>query len=82
MLIKARVICEKMNYTQELVFIFSRMGNNKRALELIIDKLNDVEMAIDFVRNINDEDLWDDLLDLAKSKPCITRLTIAYDSIY
>ena len=51
------------------MFIFSRMGDNKRALTLIIEKLEDVEMAIDFVRSIGDEDLWNDLVEQAKSKP-------------
>src|SRR5271154_6409565 len=68
---KARQICEKRNYIQELVFIFSRMGDNKRALTLIIDKLEDVELAIEFVTGIGDEELWEDLVDQAKSKPGI-----------
>lgn len=63
------MICEKKGYTQELVFIFSRMGDNKRALSLIIDKLENVEMAVDFVRQVGDEDLWNDLVEQAKSKP-------------
>ena len=66
---KARVICEKRDYTQELVFIFSRMGDNKHALTVIIDKLENVEMAVEFVRNIGDEELWDDLIERAKTKP-------------
>ena len=63
------MICEKKNYTQELVFIFSRMGDNRRALTLIIDQLEYVEMAIEFVRGTGDEDLWNDLVEQAKSKP-------------
>ena len=51
------------------MFIFSRMGDNKRALTLIIERLEDVEMAIDFVRSVGDEDLWNDLVEQAKSKP-------------
>jgi vacuolar protein sorting-associated protein 41 len=51
------------------VFIFSRMGDNKLALTLIIDKLEDVEMAIEFVQGMGDEDLWNDLVEQAKSKP-------------
>jgi len=66
---KARVICENKNYTQELVFIFSRMGDNKRALTLIIDNLDDVKLAIEFVRGVGDEDLWNDLVEQAKAKP-------------
>lgn len=48
------------------------MGDNKHALTLIIEKLEDVEMAIEFVRGIGDEDLWNDLVEQAKSKPGIT----------
>jgi hypothetical protein len=48
------------------------MGDNKRALTLIIEKLEDVEMAIEFVRGIGDEDLWNDLVEQAKSKPGIS----------
>jgi vacuolar protein sorting-associated protein 41 len=66
---KARVICEKKNYIQELVFIFSRMGDNKRALTLIMDNLEDVELVIEFVRGVGDEELWDDLVEQAKTKP-------------
>lgn len=51
------------------MFIFSRMGDNKHALALIIDNLEDVEMAIDFVRGVGDEDLWNDLVERATSKP-------------
>ena len=47
------------------------MGDNKRALTLIIDKLEDVEMAVDFVRQVGDEELWNDLVEQAKSKPGI-----------
>jgi len=50
------------------------MGDNKRALTLIIEKLEDVEMAIEFVRGIGDEDLWNDLVEQAKSKPSIPLL--------
>jgi vacuolar protein sorting-associated protein 41 len=45
------------------------MGDNKRALTLIIEKLEDVEMAVDFVRGIGDQDLWNDLIEKAKAKP-------------
>ena len=64
------------------MFIFSRMGDNKRALTLIIEKLEDVEMAVDFVRRIGDDELWNDLVEQAKSKPGIPvlerELTVAF----
>src|SRR5277367_4958220 len=59
------------------------MGDNKRALTLIIEKLEDVEMVIDFVRSMGDEDLWNDLVEQAKSKPgtrhpVVKCLTVAF----
>ena len=58
------------------------MGDNKRALALIIEKLENVEMAVDFVRGIGDEDLWNDLIEQAKAKPgtqaTFTFLTLAF----
>ena len=59
------------------------MGDNKRALTLIIEKLENVEMAVDFVRGIGDEDLWTDLIDQAKTKPGMSITTkIAESSLY
>jgi len=52
------------------------MGDNRRALTLIIEKLEDVEMAIDFVRSIGDDDLWNDLVEQSKSKPGIPPVTL------
>jgi vacuolar protein sorting-associated protein 41 len=72
---KARAICQEKDYVQELVFIYSRMGDNQRALTLIIDNLEDVEMAIDFVRGVGDEDLWNDLVEQAKYKPRLSWIT-------
>jgi vacuolar protein sorting-associated protein 41 len=65
------MICQEKGDIQELVFIYSRMGDNKRALTLIVDNLEDVELAIDFVRGVGDEELWNDLVEQAKSKPCL-----------
>jgi hypothetical protein len=64
------------------VFIFSRMGDNKRALTLIIDNLDDVKMAIDFVRGVGDEDLWNDLVEQAKAKPRIVNINAANHRIH
>lgn len=45
------------------------MGDNKRALTLIIEHLEDVEMAVEFVQTVGDQDLWNDLVEQAKTKP-------------
>lgn len=41
-LAKAYAICEKKDLVLEMVFLLGRMGNNKKALHLIIEKLGDV----------------------------------------
>jgi vacuolar protein sorting-associated protein 41 len=55
------------------------MGDNKRALTLIIDQLEDVEMAVEFVQTVGDQDLWTDLVEQAKTKPR-TPATLSSDS--
>jgi hypothetical protein len=45
----------------------------KRALYLIIDRLNDVNKAIDFAKEQDDPDLWEDLLNYSMDKPSFIR---------
>ena len=40
---KAYEICKTRDYVPEMVFLLGRMGNNKQALELIIERLGDVQ---------------------------------------
>jgi len=49
----------------EMVYILGRMGggqNSKKALEIILDKLKDVKMAIDFIERDGSEELLSALL--------------------
>ena len=69
-----------------MVFLLGRMGNNKQALTLIIERLGDVArvrtvipsafryvltvmQAIDFAKEQNDDDLWEDLLRYSETRP-------------
>lgn len=45
------------------------MGNTKHALQLITNELRDVDQAIEFCKEHNDEELWEDLIDYAIDKP-------------
>lgn len=45
----------------------------KRALSLIIDRLRNVHKAIEFVKEQDDADLWDDLLNYSMDKPSFIR---------
>ncbi|KAF6828701.1 vacuolar assembly [Colletotrichum plurivorum] len=70
---KAVQECEKYRYDDELVYLYSKTGQMKRALYLIIDRLKDVKKAIDFAKQQDDPDLWEDLLDYSMDKPSFIR---------
>lgn len=76
-------ICEARKLIPEQVHLLSRMGMSKKALELIVTKLGAstdengvafgekaaVEKAIEFCKEENDSDLWDDLIEHSIDKP-------------
>lgn len=66
---KAVQECEHANYVPELVYLYSKTGQMKRALYLIIDRLGDVSQAIAFAKEQDDPDLWEDLLEYSMDKP-------------
>ncbi|KAG9233263.1 putative vacuolar protein sorting-associated protein 41 like protein [Amylocarpus encephaloides] len=65
--------CEERDYIPELVYLYSKTGQTKRALYLIIDRLADVSQAISFAKEQNDTDLWEDLLNYSMDKPRFIR---------
>lgn len=65
----ATQICEQSHYTQELIYLLSKTGQTKRALNLILSDLKDVSQAISFAKSQDDPDLWEDLLDYSMDKP-------------
>ncbi|KAI1478720.1 hypothetical protein F4774DRAFT_150918 [Daldinia eschscholtzii] len=70
---KAVEECEQANFIPELVYLYSKTGEMKRALYLIIDRLGDVSQAISFAKEQDDPDLWEDLLDYSMDKPRFIR---------
>jgi len=52
-----------------MVFLLGRMGNNKKALTVIIERLGDVHRAIEFAKEQSDDDLWEDLLKYSETRP-------------
>jgi len=66
-------VCDERNLVPEMVFLLGRMGNNKQALTLIIEQLGDVHRAIDFAKEQNDDDLWEDLLKYSETRPTFIR---------
>ncbi|EDN97477.1 hypothetical protein SS1G_12002 [Sclerotinia sclerotiorum 1980 UF-70] len=69
----ATLECENHSFIPELVYLYSKTGQTKRALYLIIDRLADVSQAISFAKSQNDADLWDDLLEYSMDKPRFIR---------
>jgi vacuolar protein sorting-associated protein 41 len=65
--------CEVFNYYDELVYLYSKTGQMKRALFLIIDRLRNVHKAIEFAMEQDDADLWEDLLTYSMDKPSFIR---------
>ncbi|ELU13950.1 hypothetical protein CAPTEDRAFT_174173 [Capitella teleta] len=61
--------CERRNFIPEMVFLLGRMGNTKQALHLITNELRDVDQAIDFCKEHNDQELWQDLINYSIDKP-------------
>lgn len=55
------------------MYLYSKTGQMKRALYLIIDRLGDVSQAIAFAKEQGDPDLWEDLLDYSMDKPRFIR---------
>lgn len=65
----ASAICEARHFTPELIYLLSKMGQTKRALNLILSDLKDVSRAIAFAKSQDDPDLWEDLLNYSMDKP-------------
>ncbi|KAK2849612.1 hypothetical protein FQN49_005587 [Arthroderma sp. PD_2] len=79
-------ICESRNFTPELIYLFSKTGQTKRALQLILSSLKDISHAISFAKSQDDPDLWDDLLSYSMDKPqyirtLLTEASTAIDPI-
>ncbi|KAI8920586.1 hypothetical protein BC831DRAFT_515430 [Entophlyctis helioformis] len=66
---KAYDVCERRDLVPEMVYLLGKMGNSRRALMLIIERLGDVERAIQFTKEQADDDLWDEFLKYAMDKP-------------
>ncbi|CAK1595700.1 unnamed protein product [Parnassius mnemosyne] len=68
-------VCQSNEYYPEMVFLLSRIGNTREALQIIIEKLNDINQAINFCQEHNDKELWTDLIKQTVDNPeCVTLL--------
>ncbi|KAF5322517.1 hypothetical protein D9619_000186 [Psilocybe cf. subviscida] len=68
--------CQDRDLVPEMVFLLGRMGNNRDALTLIIERLGDVHRAIEFAKEQSDDDLWEDLLKYSETRPTFIRVLL------
>jgi hypothetical protein len=61
--------CEIRGLTPERIFILARMGSTRQALHLITRELADIHRAVDFCKEYDDVDLWNDLIEYSIDKP-------------
>ncbi|KAM3298801.1 hypothetical protein ACQJBY_040334 [Aegilops geniculata] len=66
---KAYEIFAQKEFVKEQVFVLGRMGNAKEALSTIINKLEDIQEAVEFVTEQHDDELWDELIRQCLQKP-------------
>lgn len=66
---KAYEICVAKDLVPEMLYLLGKMGDNRKALHIIIERVGDVEMAIDFAKEQNDASLWNEFVKFAMDKP-------------
>ncbi|KAG0667106.1 Vacuolar protein sorting-associated protein 41 [Maudiozyma exigua] len=66
----------------ELIYLWGRVGETKKALSIIADKLNDPALAVEYIKSWGDMDLWDFLIEYTMNKPnFVDKLLNSYDYI-
>ncbi|XP_039228148.1 vacuolar protein sorting-associated protein 41 homolog isoform X2 [Drosophila yakuba] len=74
---EALVICKQENFYPEMVYLLGRMGGVEaaEALNIIIHSIRDIEMAIEFCKEHDDNDLWNALInEFSKHPEIVTKV--------
>lgn len=74
---RAIEICNsKAGLYNELIYLWGRIGESKKALTVIIDEFNDPKMAIEYVKSWGDMELWDFIISYTMDKPNFIKLLL------
>lgn len=73
---RAIEVCQENHFYQELIYLLGKIGENKQALNLVIDKMDDPQMAIEFAKRLNDKDTWSSLINQSLNKPKFLKILI------
>lgn len=61
-----------------MVLLLGRVGDTKRALDLILTRLGDVRRALTFVQEHHDPELWEDLFKYSETRPAFITAILTY----
>lgn len=64
-------ICKREFFYEEMVYLLGRIGNTSEALSIIIHNLKNIQTAIEFCKEHDDMDLWNDLINQSLDRPDI-----------
>jgi len=68
-------ICSQRRFYPEMVYLLGRIGNTSEAFgALMTRELNDMESAIVFCLEHDDEELWNDLVNYSLDKPGMNQI--------
>ncbi|SCU99703.1 LANO_0F03268g1_1 [Lachancea nothofagi CBS 11611] len=70
---RAIEICANDKCFNELVYLWGKIGETKKALSLIIDKQDNPKLAIQFVESSGDPELWEYLITYSMNKPAFIK---------
>ncbi|BES91997.1 light protein [Nesidiocoris tenuis] len=62
-------ICQQRKFHEETVHLLDIIGSTKEALVLILKEIKDFERAVEFCKEHDDTDLWEDLINYSMDKP-------------
>lgn len=62
-------VSEEVKKIIQMILPPGRMGNCRRALQMIMEELEDVDKAIEFAKEQDDAELWEDLISYSIDKP-------------
>lgn len=66
---------------KELVYLLSQVGQNREAMSLLINEMNDPVQALDFARDQNSKELWDIFIEHGITKPNFIKVIIQYTGV-
>lgn len=75
-------ICSQRQFYPEMVYLLGRIGNTSEALALMTRELDDMESAIAFCQEHDDEELWNDLVNYSLDKPSTNHIVIFQKHMY